>query len=176
MAETKTQKVNTMTKPFIEKVTVNICVGNDKQGMDKAEKLLKKLTDRTPVKNTAKRRLATWQIRPGLPIGFKVTLRDEEAAKFLKWMFESKENTIKANSFDQYGNFSMGFPEYLELNGIKYDADIGIMGFEFTVSFAKPGFRIKKRLLQNKKVPQRHRVKKEEAIEHIKEHFGVKVE
>ena len=82
MAETKIT-VNKMKEVFLDKVTVNVCVGNDKQGMVKAEKLLRKLTDKEPVRNVAKRRMATWQIRPGLPIGYKVTLRNEDAKKFL---------------------------------------------------------------------------------------------
>lgn len=168
-------QINKMQQAYIDKVTVNVCVGNDKQGMDKAEKLLRKLTDKNPVKNTAKRRLATWQIRPGLPIGFKVTLRGEDAKKFLTWMVESKNKQIKGSSFDTFGNFSLGFPEYLELNGIKYDADIGILGFEVMVTFAKPGYRIKRRVLNSKRIPLRHRVTKEEAVEYMKEHFKVEV-
>ena len=167
---------NPMKKLILEKVTINVCVGNDKQGMVKAEKLLKKLTGKTPVKNTAKRRLATWQIRPGLPIGFKVTLRGEDAVKLLSWVLKSKGNTLSVKAFDRYGNFAVGFHEYLDLEGMKYDAEIGIMGFEIMVSFARPGFRIKRRRLLKTKIPQRHRVTKEETQEYMKEQFGVKVE
>jgi len=53
------KKINPMTKAYLEKVTVNICVGNDKLGMVKADKLLRKLTDKTPVKASAKKRIAT---------------------------------------------------------------------------------------------------------------------
>lgn len=175
MAQAIQKSQNVMQKVFLDKVTVNICVGNDKAGMDKAEKLLRKLTDRTPVRNTAKRRLATWQIRPGLPIGFKVTLRGEEAKKFLTWMLNSKSKKINESSMDDYGNFSLGFPEYLEVSGIKYDAEIGIMGFEVMVSFSRPGFRVKKRLLQNRRVPMRHRVTREEVKEFLKENFNTEV-
>ncbi len=168
-------KINPMREVFLEKVTVNICVGNDKQGMVKAEKLLSKLTGKTPVKNSAKRRLATWQIRPGLPIGYKVTLRDEDAAKFLKWVLDSKGKTLNSSSLDQTGNFSLGFQEYLELNGMKYDADIGIMGFEVMATFARSGFRIKKRNMRPAKIPHRHKVTKEEVIKLLEKDFGVKV-
>lgn len=166
---------NIMKKPYIEKVTVNVCVGNDKQGMVKAEKLLTKLTNKTPVKNLAKKRLATWQIRPGLPIGYKVTLRGEDAAKFLQWMFDSKGKKLNANSFDMNGNFALGFHEYLDLTGAKYDSEIGIMGFEVMVTLSRPGYRVKKRVLNTSRVPKRHKVTKEEAISHIKENFKVEV-
>jgi large subunit ribosomal protein L5 len=166
---------NKMRNLELEKVTVNICVGNDKQGMVKAEKLLRKITNKTPVKNSAKRRLAAFQIRPGLPIGYKVTLRDEDAKKFLEWILNSKGKKFNSSSIDNNGNFSIGFAEYLDLIGVKYDAEIGIMGFEVMVTFKRKGFRIKNRLLQKKKIPQRHRVTKEEVISFMKENFSVEV-
>ena len=170
---TKDNKSNVMRTLSLEKVTVNICVGNDKQGMVKAEKLLRKLTNKTPVKNAAKKRIATYAIRPGLPIGYKVTLRGDDANKFLQWVLDSKGKKFKPSSIDKNGNFSVGFHEYLDLNGMKYDADIGIMGFEVMVTFVRPGFRIKSRLLQKSKVPLRHRVTKEEVVDYMKENFKV---
>lgn len=170
MADSKMKEV------FIEKVTVNICVGNDKQGMVRAEKLLRKITNKVPVKSCAKRRIAGWQIRPGLPIGYKVTLRDEEAIKFLQWIFDSKEKKFRASSVDSNGNFSVGFREYLDLSGMKYDADIGIMGFEVMVTFARAGFRVKRRILKRRKIPARHRIKKDEVVEYVKKNFEVIVE
>ncbi len=161
-------KKNPMEQIYLDKVTVNICVGNNKDGMDKAEKLLKKLTKKKPVKNTAKKRLAQWQIRPGLPIGFKVTLRGKEAQTFLEWMLESKQRKLKESSIDRDGNFSLGFHEYLELNGMKYDAEVGIMGFEVMATFAKPGFRIKRRFLNSKRIPKRHKVTKDETLSYLK--------
>ena len=170
------EKVNPMSTASLEKVTVNVCVGNDKQGMVKAKKLLEKITEKTPVISTAKKRIAQWQIRPGLGIGYRVTLRDEDAKKFLKWILESRGNVLRKKSLDETGNFSIGVPEYLELNGLKYDADIGILGFEVTVTFAKPGYRVRTRRLQQRKVPQRHRVTQDEVISYVQENFGVKVE
>jgi len=170
-----TKKSTAMAAIKLEKVTVNICVGNDKAGMVKAEKLLKKLTNKTPVKNTAKKRMATWQIRPGLPIGYKVTLRKDDAKKFLQWVLDSKGKTLKASSLDSSGNFSIGFHEYLDLNGMKYDSEIGIFGFEVMVTFVKPGYRIKSRRLRVAKVPLRHRVKSEEVLDYMKGNFGVSV-
>jgi large subunit ribosomal protein L5 len=166
---------NKMRELILDKVTVNICVGNDKQGMVKAEKLLRKITGKTPVKTAAKRRLAAFQIRPGLPIGYKVTLRGEDAKKFLDWVLTSKGKKFNSSSIDNSGNFSIGFAEYLDLNGIKYDAEIGIMGFEVMVTFKRPGYRIKNRLIKKAKVPQRHRVTKEEVINYMKENFAVEV-
>jgi len=176
VSNVKEVKSNPMRKVDLNKVTVNICVGNDKSGMVKAEKLLSKLTNKTPVKNTAKKRLATWQLRPGLPIGYKVTLRDEDAKKFIQWILDSKGKKLSRNSIDKNSNFSVGFHEYLDLIGMKYDAEIGIMGFEVMATFSRPGFRVKSRALKPAKVPQRHRVTPDEVVNYMKENFGVKME
>lgn len=175
MATDKTTKLNVMKNLILDKITVNICVGNDKPGMVKAEKLLRIVTNKTPVKNCAKRRLATWQIRPGLPIGYKVTIRGDEAKTFLKWVLDSKGKKFNSSSIDANGNFSIGVSEYLDLNGMKYDAEIGIMGFELTATFRRSGFRIKSRKIRPAKVPLRHRVKKDEVLGFMKENFGVSI-
>ncbi len=170
------ENINKMREVSLDKVTVNICVGNDKPGMIKAEKLIKLLTKKTPVKATAKRRLALWQIRPGLPIGYKVTLREQDAKDFLTWIFKSKGNVLKKSSLDNQGNFALGVAEYLDLSGMKYDADIGIMGFELMATFTRPGFRIKSRRLKKAKIPQRHKVTRDEVTAYVENNFGVKVE
>jgi large subunit ribosomal protein L5 len=170
------EKINKMRALSLDKVTVNICVGNDKPGMIKAEKLIRILTNKTPVKANAKRRLALWQIRPGLPIGYKVTLREQDAKDFLVWIFKSKGNKLKKSSLDVQGNFALGVSEYLDLSGMKYDADIGIMGFELMATFTRPGFRIKSRRNKQAKIPQRHKVTQEEVIEYVQNNLGVEVQ
>lgn len=175
MAQETTAKVNPMKKVTIDKVTVNICVGNDKNTMVKAEKLLSMITKKTPVKCSAKKRLNTWQIRPGLAIGYKVTLRDEEAHDFLKWVLKSKGNKVSKKSLDTYGNFSVGVHEYLDLSGMKYDADIGIIGFEVMTTFKRPGFRVKQRGIKKARIPQRHKVTPEEVVEFMNTELGVQI-
>lgn len=170
-----TISTNVMKKVEIDKVTVNICVGNDKNGMIKAEKLISKLTNKTAVKCSAKKRLNTWQIRPGLAIGYKVTLRDEDAQEFLKWVLKSKKNVISKKSLDTHGNFSIGVHEYLDLSGMKYDADIGIIGFEVMTTFKRAGFRVKSRFVGKAKIPKRHKITPEEVIEYMENTFGVEV-
>lgn len=165
---------NKMREIILEKVTVNINVGNDRVGMERAKKLLQKITNRTPVPNKAKRRIATWSIRPGLAIGYKVTLRGKEAIKFLDWILKSKGNIIKESSLNEYGNFSIGVAEYLDLIGIKYDAEIGVLGFEVSVTFARRGNRVKYRFFRPGKIPKRHRTTKEEVKKYLLDKFNVK--
>jgi len=165
---------NKMREIVLEKVTVNINIGNDRIGMERAKKLLQKITNRTPVPNQAKRRIATWSIRPGLAIGYKVTLRGNEAIKFLEWILKSKGNLIKDSSLNEYGNFSIGVAEYLDLIGIKYDADIGVLGFELSVTFARKGNRVKYKFFKPGRIPKRHKTTKEEVKEYLLKKFNVK--
>ncbi len=167
---------NIMRGLFLEKITLNVNVGNDKQGMERAKKLLEKLTNRKPAYNIAKKRIATWSIRPGLPIGYKVTLRGKEAEDFLKWILKSKKNVMKKSSVDSFGNFSIGVSEYLDLIGIKYDSEIGVMGFELSGNIVRKGNRIKSRKLRKGKIPLRHRVSKEEAVSFLEKNYEVKFE
>ena len=160
----------------MEKLTINMCIGNDKEKMRKGELFFNMIVpDRKPVKTCAKKRLAKWQIRPGLPIGYKLTLRREKAIDFLKWILESKANKLNKKSINDNGNFSIGIVEYLNLKGIKYNSDVGILGFEVMITFSKKGYRIKTRKLNQTKVPQKHKVKKEEVINFLKTNLGVNI-
>ncbi len=159
----------------IEKVTVNIGVGSAGERLEKAEELLRRLTGKKVVRTLAKEKNPTFGIRKGLPIGVKVTLRGKDAEEFLKKAFKAVRNTIKASSFDELGNFSFGVKEYIDFPGIKYDPELGMFGFDVCVTIERPGYRVKKRRRAKAKVGKAHLVKKEEAIEFIKNKFNVAV-
>ncbi len=159
----------------IAKVTINIGVGESGERLDKAVQLVEKLTGQKPVKTKSKHRIPTWGIRKKQPIGVKVTLRGQKAMDFLKMALEAKDNVLKADNFDDNGNFAFGIHEYIDLPGIKYDPDIGLFGFDVCVTMEKDGYRIAKRKRQKRKLPQRHKLTKDEAIEWVQENLGVKV-
>jgi len=164
---------NPMQNPRIEKVTVNIGVGESGEKLIKAENLLKRLTGRKPVRTISRHKIPTWGLKKGDPIGCKVTLRGNDALEFLRRGFSAKDNQLKASSFDEFGNFSFGIHEYIDLPGIKYDPDIGIFGMDIAVTMERPGYRIKKRRLRKRKIPTRNLITKEESMEFIKEKFNV---
>jgi len=170
------EKNNVMKEIIIEKITLNIGAGESGPKLDKAVKLLENLTGVKAVKTTTKKRIPTWKVRPGLTIGTKVTLRGGKARKFLKNLFVAKRNEISKNSFDNEGNFAFGIPEYLDIEGSKYDAEIGIIGLEVAITLKRNGFRVKRRSRRKGKIPRRHRINKEEAIEFIKKEYGVKIQ
>ncbi len=169
-------KENPFRKPKIEKVVVNIGVGEGGKELGKAEELLKKITERKAARTLSKHKIPTWNLRKRQPIGCKVTLRKKAAEEFLKKAFQAKENTLSPKNFDELGNFSFGIGEYIDFPGMKYDPEIGIMGMDVCVSLERPGFRVKRRRIKRAKIPQKALIKKEESIDFIKEKFGVKIE
>ena len=157
----------------VEALHLNVGAGKDQKMLEKGEKLLKNLTGIAPVKTVTNKRVQAWSLRPGLPIGVKLTLRGKEAEDLLKRLLSAKENVLKESCFDENGNVSFGIPEYVDIQGAKYDPDIGIIGLQACVTLDRPGYRVKKRKLQKGKMPAHHKVGKQDAIAFMKDRFGV---
>ncbi|MCD6512061.1 MAG: 50S ribosomal protein L5 [Thermoplasmata archaeon] len=166
---------NPMQNVRIEKVTVNIGVGEGGERLRKAEKLLEELTGQKPVRTISKMTNRDFGIRKGMPIGCKVTLRKEKAIKFLKEALWVRNYKLPAWSFDEEGNFAFGITDHTEFKDMKYDPEVGIFGMDICVTMEKPGYRIKKRRIEKRKLPAKHRVKKEETMEFMKKEFNVEV-
>ena len=159
----------------IEKVTLNIGAGKDQTKLEKGFSLLKSITNSTPVKTVTNKRIQEWGLRPGLPIGCKLTLRKDKAMKILPRLLEAIGNRLKNSQFDESGNISFGIHEYIEIPGVKYDPKIGIMGFQVCITLERPGFRIKRRNIMTRKIPFAHRISKEESITFMVNKFNAKV-
>ncbi|MEA3430981.1 MAG: 50S ribosomal protein L5 [Nanoarchaeota archaeon] len=160
----------------IEKVTLNIGAGKDAKKLEKGVKLMKNITGIEPIKTVTSKRIPGWGLRPGLPIGCKLTLRKGKAKSILSRLLEAKSFVLSQKQFDQNGNVAFGVHEYIDIKDAKYDPDIGIMGLEVCVTLERPGYRIKKRRNLKSKIGQSHRITQEEAIEFMKKEFGVKME
>lgn len=165
--------MNAMKGIRVEKVTVNMGVGQAGDELKKAEEILKRITACKPVQTKCKVKQPTWGIREGLPIGVKVTLRGKKAIEFLKNALTARDNKISEKSFDKVGNFGFGVKEYIDLPGVKYDPKIGIRGMDVLVTLKRPGFRIKLRKNRKKKISKKHVISREEAVEFVKASFGV---
>jgi len=113
--------MNVMKEVRIEKVTLNIGTGKSQDQLERGLKLLKTLTGREPVKTVSQKRIQAWGVRPGLPIGCKVTLRGELAAEVLRRTLEAREFQLNDSNFDENGNVAFGLLEYIELPGMEYD-------------------------------------------------------
>lgn len=158
----------------IEKVTLNIGAGKDQDRLEKGILLIKALTGIAPVKTTTSKRIPEWGLRPGLPIGCKLTIRGKMAIELLRRLLEAKDFQLSEKQFSDDGTVSFGIAEYIDVPGIKYDPKIGIMGFEACITLERNGFRIKRRVAMRRKVPKSHRITKPEAIEFMKKNFNIR--
>lgn len=159
----------------VEKVVVNIGVGEAGERLVKAEKVLEMVTGQKPVETVSKTVNRDLGIRVGMPLGCKVTLRGEAAEEFVKKALPIREMRVPEYSFDKEGNMSFGISDYTDFEGMKYDPEIGIFGMDISVVLRRPGDRITKRALLRRRVPKSHRVTREEAIAFMKEKFEVEV-
>ena len=166
--------MNEMKNIRIEKITLNIGVGEAGDKLDKAAKLLGLITNSKVIKTKTMKRIPTWSIRPKLPIAAKATLRGKKAEEVLLRLLKAKKNVLENKKFDRFGNFSFGIREYIDIPEIEYQPDIGIIGLEVAVTLERPGFRIKRRAIPSK-IGKNHMITKEESMEFIKNKFSTKI-
>lgn len=167
--------MNRMREIKVDKVVVNIGVGEAGEKLIKAEKVLTLLTQRKPVRTISRSTNKDLGIRQGMPLGCKVTLRGDDAISFIKDAFWVKNNKIAGYSFDSEGNFSFGISDYTDFKGMKYDPDIGIFGMDICVTLGRYGMRVKNRKHMQGKIPRHHRIKPEEAKGFVKTRLDVEV-
>lgn len=168
--------MNQMEGVKIAKATVNIGVGESGERLARAEQLIINILNQKPVRTISKVTNPEFGIRRGQPIACKVTLRNERAEKAVKMVLDGIGNSLKASQFDMQGNVSFGIEEHIDIPGMRYDPDIGIFGMNVAVTFEKPGYRIKRRKIQHKRVPNKHQVTKEETMEFMKQEFHIAIE
>ncbi len=159
----------------IEKAVVNIGESEVGEDVDKAVKLLKKITGKDPVKTESNESAKTFGKRGGLNLGAMVTLRGEEAREFVQKVMPAADEEVSRDAFDGNGNFSFGVSEYIDVPGVDYDSDIGMKGFEVAVEVARPGYRVRKRDHKPTQIGKEHRVDDDEAIEFVQEELGIEV-
>ncbi len=133
---------NIMQVPRLEKVVLNIGVGEaiqNARALEAAEKDLAAISGQHPVTTRAKKSIAAFKLRAGMPIGLKVTLRGERMYDF----FDKLVNTIlcrirefqgvSRNSFDGRGNYTLAFKEQTVFPEIDYDKIDKARGLEVSI-------------------------------------------
>jgi len=133
---------NVMQVPKLEKIVINIAcgdaVGNGK-ALESAVNDLTVISGQKPVVTRAKKSLAAWKLRKGMPIGCKVTLRGQRMYHFLdKFMNIALPRVrdfrgVNRNSFDGRGNYSIGLKEQLIFPEIEYDKIDKIRGMDIII-------------------------------------------
>lgn len=101
--------------------------------------------------------------------------KGKKALELVKRLLEARDNTLEAVNWDNEGNLSFGIKEYIDIPGVKYNPDIGIMGLQVCATLKRNGFRIKHRSIKRRLIPKKHRIKKEESIEFMEKEFNVRV-
>jgi large subunit ribosomal protein L5 len=159
---------NKMRTIRIEKIVIGI--GGSGDNLEKGVKLLEKLMiGRKAAKMKSKRRIPSLGVRPGLEIGALITIRkdlDEVLTRFLSAI----ENTLKRKQISE-NNFSFGIKEYIEIPGMEYQRDLGIMGFDVTVVFKRAGRRVRIRKIKRSKVSKAQIITKDEIIKFMEDNF-----
>ena len=132
---------NVMMIPKIEKIVVNMGVGEaatDSKAIDGAVADLRAITGQQPLITKARKSIATFKLRAGMPIGAKVTLRGDRMWEFLDRLIAIAIPRIRdfrgisAKSFDGRGNFSMGVTEQLIFPEIDFDKIDHTRGMDIT--------------------------------------------
>ena len=156
-----------MRKVKIEKIVLSI--GGKGEDLEKGFKLIEILGGKKPAKMKTKKRVPSLDIRPGLEIGTVSTIR-KNLDEFLKRMLAAVNNTLKKKQISE-NNFSFGIKEYIEIPGIEYQREIGIVGLDVTVVFKRVGRRVKLKKIKRGKIPKRQNIPKEEIIKFMEENF-----
>ena len=136
---------STMQIPKLDKITINVGCGEAKENskaLDAVVADLTKITGQKPVVTLAKKSVANFKLREGMPIGAKVTLRGDRMWEFLDRLFNialprvRDFRGINGNGFDGRGNYAMGLKEQLIVPEIEYDKIDKIRGMDivFTTS------------------------------------------
>ena len=133
---------NVMEIPKIEKIVLNMGLGEAVQNpkvVDQAAEELSRLSGQKAVVTRAKKSIATFKLRQGMPIGARVTLRHERMYDFLSKLINVALPRVRdfrgvsAKGFDGRGNFSMGITEHIIFPEIDYDKIEKIRGLNVTI-------------------------------------------
>jgi len=131
-----------MQVPRLEKVVLNIGVGEaiqNAKALEAAEKDLAAISGQHPVTTRAKRSIAAFRLRTGMPIGLKVTLRGERMYEFLDKVVSTilcrirEFQGVSRSSFDGRGNFTLAFKEQTVFPEIDYDKIDKVRGLEVSI-------------------------------------------
>ena len=130
---------NPMQIPKLDKIVVNMAVGEAKENekvLESAAKDMTEITGQKPVYTKAKKSIANFKIREGMPIGCKVTLRGDRMYEFLDRLVSLALPRVRdcrgvnPNSFDGRGNYALGIKEQLIFPEIEYDKVDKVRGMD----------------------------------------------
>merc|ERR1712055_951684 len=162
MGESQASQTPVMKEIRIQKLCINICVGEGGDRLVRAGKVLEALTGQTPVFSKARFTVRSFGIRRNEKIAVHCTVRGPKAEEILEKGLKVKEYELRQGNFSATGNFGFGIAEHIDL-GIKYDPSIGIYGMDFYVVLGRAGFNVAHRRMKKSKVGFKHKITKVES-------------
>jgi len=133
---------NIMQVPRLEKVALNIGLGEaiqDAKALESAEKDVAAISGQHPVITRAKKSIAAFRLRAGMPIGLRVTLRGERMYYFFEKLVNAalprmrEFRGVSPQSFDGWGNYTLGLKEQVIFPEIDYDKVDKVRGLEISI-------------------------------------------
>jgi large subunit ribosomal protein L5 len=156
---------NVMEVPKVQKVVLNVGLGEAIQNiklLDAAQRELSIITGQKPVVTKAKKSIASFKLRKGVPIGCKVTLRGDRMYEFLDRLISIALPRIRdfkgvsGKSFDGRGNYSLGLKEQFIFPEIDYDKVEMVHGLDLTICTTAQTDKESKALLRHLGMPFRN--------------------
>jgi len=136
-----------MQAPKIEKIVLNMGVGDAKQdskALENAQEQLATIAGQKPNVRRARKSIANFKLREGMPVGLAVTLRNERAYEFLDRLLSVAIPRIrdfrglKANAFDGRGNYTLGVRDQTIFPEIDYDSIDQVRGLDVVIVMSRP--------------------------------------
>lgn len=155
-----------MEVPRIQKIVVNVGAGDavaNPKVLDSMVEELRIITGQAPVKTRAKKSIATFKLREGMPIGVMVTLRNQVMYEFLDRLVNialprvRDFNGLSPKSFDRWGNYSLGIKEQIIFPEIHFDQVEKIHGMDITIVMKSKTIEHSKALLKKFSFPLREK-------------------
>ena len=134
---------SSMEIPYIKKVTINVGLGNavkDKKVIEQAVNDIERISGQKPIVTKAKKSIAAFSLREGMPIGCKVTLRKDRMYEFLDRLITIAIPRIRdfrgfsRKAFDGRGNYTLGIKEQIIFPEIDYEKIDSIRGLDISIS------------------------------------------